>query len=125
MSEEKKPKRQKNRSRSGWKFTILEVLAKLRKYGIYDYLEEVIENDDENAAIFVISHNRFYKQLISVNRFSVSNYHVNFGCEHYIARAAKDAAKIIRDIILRELPPEEDDEDDNMRYMRKTGYNRR
>ena len=124
MSEEKKRKRQKTHSRAGWQLTIVDVLSKLRKFGIYDYIEEVIENETENAAIFIIKHNRFFKEFASINRISDANYHINHGADHFRTRTAKDAARIIRDIIIHELPPEEDDEDE-VRYMRKPGYNRR
>ena len=125
MSTEKKYQRPKTHSRAGWQLTIVDVLSKLRKFGIYDYIEEVIENEDENAAVFIISHNRFFSEHVTINRLSVEHYHINHGADHFRARTAKDAARIIRDIIIHELPPEEDDDHDNMRYMRKTGNNRR
>lgn len=124
MSSGKKYQRPKTCTKAGWKLTIVEVLTKLRQSGVYDYIEEAIENNDENAAVFVIRHNRFYRECVTLNRISISNYHVNFGAEHYRRRTAKETAKVIHDIILRELPSEEGVENE-VRNMRKPGYNRR
>ena len=124
MSSGKKYQRPKTCTKAGWKLTIVEVLTKLRQSGVYDYIEEAIENNDENAAVFVIRHNRFYREYVSVNRLSISTYHGNFAAEHYRRRTAKETAKVIRDIILRELPSEEGVENE-VRNMRKPGYNRR
>lgn len=104
----------KTKSASGWTYTVLEVLTQLRRMNVVDYLEEIIENNDCTSLVLVVKHNRFYREFITAHRFSVANYHVNYGNEHYRARTAYKTAKQIKEIVLREKIEEEP----------KQGYNR-
>lgn len=100
MKEEPK-KRSKYLSKNGWRVTVLEVLHRLRSWGVMDLVESIVETTTGSAAVLTISHSRFYSEFVMINRISSANFHVNFGNDHYRARTAIATARIVKDIIFK------------------------
>lgn len=98
MKDEPK-KKPKYLSKNGWRVTVLEVLYRLRSWGVMDLVESIVENDAGSAAVLTISHSRFYSEFVMINRISQGNFHVNFGNDHYRARTAIATARIVKEVI--------------------------
>ena len=71
----------------------------LKQTEVLRNVKKIYENETSTALTIVITESRFYSEFVTINRLSKFNYHINYGNYHCYTRTAKQAVKIVKEII--------------------------
>ena len=80
-------------------YNLISFYYDLKQTEVLRNVKKIYENETSTALVIVITESRFFSEFVTINRLSKFNYHINCGKYHCYTRTAKQAVKIVKEII--------------------------